>query len=72
MTPDRDQSEPPVDGNKNETEIPVGDATDAEARDASMWQCGECGELRDLDADLPAACPACGAPREELYYRVED
>ena len=37
-----------------------------------MWRCWECGEMGRLDADLPDACPSCGAAREELYYWAED
>jgi Zn finger protein HypA/HybF involved in hydrogenase expression len=37
------------------------------------WRCWECGELGRLEAaDLPAECPNCGAPREELYYWQQD
>jgi Zn finger protein HypA/HybF involved in hydrogenase expression len=35
------------------------------------WRCWECGAMGDIEA-LPAECPDCGAPREELYYRIED
>jgi hypothetical protein len=37
-----------------------------------MWRCWECGEMGQLEDELPASCPACGAPREELYYWAED
>jgi rubrerythrin len=38
-----------------------------------MWRCWECGEMGRIEgADLPSACPDCGAPREELYYWAED
>ncbi|WP_372910971.1 hypothetical protein [Salinigranum sp.] len=48
-----------------------------EARDAFgvgyvMWRCWECGEMGQIEGDLPEACPACDAPREELYYWAED
>ncbi|WP_336036186.1 DUF7130 family rubredoxin-like protein [Halobacterium yunchengense] len=72
MAPERDPQEPLVDGNKNETELPIGEASDAEARAATMWRCGDCGALRDLEAGLPEQCPDCGAPREQLCYRIED
>ena len=37
------------------------------------WRCWDCGELGKLEGmDLPEACPACGAPREELYYWQQD
>jgi len=37
-----------------------------------MWRCWECGEMGQLEEELPAACPSCGAPREDLYYWTED
>jgi rubrerythrin len=37
-----------------------------------MWRCWECGEMGKLDTDLPEACPACGAAKEDLYYWTED
>ncbi|WP_435063448.1 DUF7130 family rubredoxin-like protein [Halobaculum sp. EA56] len=37
-----------------------------------MWRCWECGEMGQIEGDLPAQCPDCGAPREDLYYWVED
>jgi len=37
-----------------------------------MWRCWECGEMGRIEGDLPAACPSCGAAREELYYWAED
>ena len=36
-----------------------------------MWRCGSCGEMGDI-ANLPDACPACGAPLEEIYYYIDD
>jgi hypothetical protein len=36
------------------------------------WRCWECGELGELTGQLPEACPACDAPREELYYWQQD
>ena len=36
-----------------------------------MWRCWECGEMGDIEA-IPDECPACGAPREEIYYWTED
>ncbi|MFB6111675.1 MAG: rubredoxin-like domain-containing protein [Halobacteriaceae archaeon] len=35
------------------------------------WQCGNCGTIDDIE-DIPDTCPDCGAPPEELYYRLED
>jgi rubrerythrin len=37
-----------------------------------MWRCANCGEMGRLAQLLPAVCPDCGAPREELYYWAED
>jgi len=37
-----------------------------------MWRCWECGEMGSIEVDLPDNCPACEAPREELYYWTED
>ena len=36
-----------------------------------VWRCSQCGEVGDL-GDLPDECPDCGAPREDLYYWIED
>jgi len=46
--------------------------TGATGRAELMWRCWTCGEMGQLSADLPSACPACGADREELYYWTED
>ncbi|MHB9286990.1 rubredoxin-like domain-containing protein [Halobacteriales archaeon Cl-PHB] len=37
-----------------------------------MWRCLNCGEMGELDDDLPDTCPNCGAAKEELYYWTED
>ena len=37
-----------------------------------MWRCWECGEMGQLDEDIPEACPSCGAPKEDIYYWTED
>jgi len=37
-----------------------------------MWRCLECGEMGDLNQELPEACPSCDAERENLYYWTED
>jgi len=37
-----------------------------------MWRCWECGEMREIDRELPSACPSCGARKEDLYYWTED
>jgi Zn finger protein HypA/HybF involved in hydrogenase expression len=33
---------------------------------ALMWRCWECGEMGRL-TDMPESCPACGAPKENIY-----
>lgn len=37
-----------------------------------MWRCWVCGEMDDIENDLPGECPNCGADREDLYYYTED
>ncbi|MDS0284605.1 DUF7130 family rubredoxin-like protein [Haloarcula onubensis] len=37
-----------------------------------MWRCMNCGEMGDIDGDLPANCPNCGVDREDLMYWTED
>ncbi|MFC6731198.1 MULTISPECIES: hypothetical protein [unclassified Haladaptatus] len=37
-----------------------------------MWRCWSCGEMGDIEDDLPDACPSCGSPKEDLYYYTED
>lgn len=39
--------------------------------EALMWRCWECGEMGKL-GEIPEECPACGAPKEEIYYWQED
>lgn len=39
--------------------------------EAVMWRCWECGEMGEI-ADIPEECPACGAPKEDIYYWEED
>ena len=36
-----------------------------------MWRCWACGEMGDIE-EMPDECPACGAPKEDLYYWQED
>jgi hypothetical protein len=36
-----------------------------------VYCCADCGSTGDLEA-FPARCLDCGAPRESLYYYVED
>lgn len=52
-------------------EVLSDDAEIVEGSDALMWRCWECGEMGQL-AGIPEECPACGAPREDIYYWQED
>jgi ABC-type ATPase with predicted acetyltransferase domain len=36
-----------------------------------MWRCWSCGEMGDIE-EIPTECPACGAPKEDIYYWQED
>jgi len=36
-----------------------------------MWRCWNCGAMGRID-DIPQECPDCGAPKEDIYYWVED
>jgi|SRR6056297_1691261 len=36
-----------------------------------MWRCWACGEMGDIE-EIPTECPACGAPKEDIYYWQED
>lgn len=51
---------------------PVAEARGLTGRDYIMWRCWDCGEMGKIEVSLPATCPECGAPREELYYWAED
>lgn len=37
-----------------------------------MWRCTNCGEMGQLDDDLPPKCPNCGTEKEDLMYWTED
>lgn len=37
-----------------------------------VWRCMVCGEMGDIAAGLPATCPNCDSPREQLMYWTED
>ncbi|WP_435334569.1 DUF7130 family rubredoxin-like protein [Haloarchaeobius sp. TZWWS8] len=37
-----------------------------------MWRCEECGEMGELDDEMPEQCPSCGAAKEHLFRAVED
>jgi hypothetical protein len=54
------------------TRVPIDGARDLFGKAYVMWRCWECGEMGQLEVDLPDQCPSCGAPREELYYWAED
>lgn len=36
-----------------------------------VWRCLQCGEVGDIDT-FPEHCPGCNAPREHVYYWIED
>lgn len=36
-----------------------------------LWRCSECGELGEIET-LPEDCPNCDAPKEAIYYWIED
>lgn len=52
--------------------VPLSNARDVFGKAYVMWRCWECGEMGKIEGNLPDACPACDAPREELYYWAED
>ena len=37
-----------------------------------MWRCTECGEMGEIDEDIPDKCPNCSTPRENIMYWTED
>jgi rubrerythrin len=39
--------------------------------EAVMWRCWNCGEMGEIE-NIPEECPACGAPKEDIYYWEED
>ena len=54
-----------------EVEVLPEESIRGERSDALMWRCWECGEMGKLD-EIPETCPACGAPKEDIYYWQED
>lgn len=54
--------------NKDETELPIGEPLDPEAKDHTLWRCGACGAIGEFDGSLPDHCVGCQAPKEELSY----
>lgn len=53
-------------------EASLAETRELTGRDYIMWRCWECGEMGKIEGSLPANCPRCDAPREELYYWAED
>jgi Zn finger protein HypA/HybF involved in hydrogenase expression len=53
-------------------ETSLAEARELTGRDYIMWRCWNCGEMGKIERELPAMCPGCDAPREELYYWAED
>jgi len=47
------------------------EATSAAHGTAIMWRCWDCGEMGQIK-NIPDECPACGAPKEDIYYWQED
>ena len=54
-----------------DVEVLTGPGQRTEHGDAIMWRCWECGEMGQIE-DIPAECPSCGAPKEDIYYWQED
>ncbi|PSQ57696.1 hypothetical protein BRD22_01125 [Halobacteriales archaeon SW_8_68_21] len=52
--------------------LPLTEARDVFGTAYVMWRCWECGEMGEISGELPANCPNCDAPREDLYYWAED
>ncbi|WP_277554466.1 DUF7130 family rubredoxin-like protein [Halobaculum limi] len=52
--------------------VTLDEARDIFGKAYVMWRCWECGAMGQIEGDLPANCPDCDAPREELYYWAED
>jgi len=55
----------------DDVEVRPEDPRESETLDALMWRCWNCGEMGKL-AGIPEECPACGAPKEDIYYWQED
>ena len=52
--------------------VTLDEARDIFGKAYVMWRCWECGEMGQIEGDLPENCPNCDAPREDLYYWAED
>ena len=37
-----------------------------------MWRCEDCGEMGELEDNIPEECPNCGAPKEHIHMAQED
>jgi rubrerythrin len=37
-----------------------------------MWRCINCGEMGEIEGELPDNCPSCGIEKESLMYWTED
>lgn len=73
MRPDNDPLRTKAGVDKmEETEIPIGEPHDSTEPSYIMWRCQDCGEMGELEEDLPDECPNCSAPKEDLYYWEED
>lgn len=56
---------------EEDVEVLSAEPAEGGATDARMWRCWECGEMGEIE-EMPDECPACGAPKEDLYYWTED
>lgn len=36
------------------------------------WRCSECGTIGKIDEMPEEGCPDCSAPREAIYYHLQD
>ncbi|MFC7069908.1 DUF7130 family rubredoxin-like protein [Halobaculum lipolyticum] len=52
--------------------VSLDEARDVLGKAYVMWRCWECGAMGRIEGQLPARCPDCDAPREDLYYWAED
>jgi Zn finger protein HypA/HybF involved in hydrogenase expression len=59
-------------GSERAPKTTIAEALEITERDHVMWRCWECGAMDQTEGSLPSNCPDCGAPREDLYYYVED
>ena len=52
--------------------VPITDVRDITGTAYLMWRCWNCGEMGEIEDNLPNRCPNCNAPKEDLYYWAED